>query len=99
MGLKASIPVPEKALKNTPSALEPATKEDNIVKKVCRELGITQVELGKMLGVGQSAVATWASGQIPKVAEVAICLMLENKEKDSILQSIKKVKNYLENLT
>ncbi len=65
-------------------------KQENIVKKVCAELGITQAELGRQLDVPASTVGTWASGKIPKMAEVALELMLENKRKDEILTAIKK---------
>lgn len=65
-------------------------KNENIVKKVCAELGISQAELGRQLDVPASTVGTWASGKIPKMAEVALELMLENKRKDEILTAIKK---------
>lgn len=67
----------------------------NIVKKVCAELGITQAELGRQLDVPASTVGTWASGKIPKMAEVALELMLENKRKDEILKAIKKAQEMI----
>ena len=36
-------------------------KEDNIVKKVCKELGITQKELAERLGVNDVTVRNWSS--------------------------------------
>lgn len=75
---------------------EPLYKEiENIVKKVCAELGITQAELGRQLDVPSSTVGTWASGKIPKMAEVALELMLENKRKDEILKAIKKAQEMI----
>lgn len=70
--------------------IENILKIENIVKKVCKELNISQAELGRQLDVPSSTVGTWASGKIPKMAEVALTLMLENKQKDEILQAIKK---------
>lgn len=71
------------------------SEEQNIVKKVCAELGITQAELGRQLDVPASTVGTWASGKIPKMAEVALELMLENKRKDEILKAIKKAQEMI----
>lgn len=70
------------------------TKE-NIVKKVCKELDITQAELGRQLDVPASTINTWASGKIPKMAEVALTLMLENKQQKEILEAIKKVRDFI----
>jgi len=53
---------------------------DNIVKKVCKELGITQKELADKLDVSTAAISTWGKGDIPKMAELALKLMLENKD-------------------
>jgi transcriptional regulator with XRE-family HTH domain len=38
-------------------------KEENLVKKTCRELGITQKELAKILGVSNTTISDWASGK------------------------------------
>ena len=54
--------------------------QENIVKKVCKELGITQKELAEMLEVQPSAVSNWSSGKIPKMAKIALECMLENKK-------------------
>jgi len=69
--------------------------EDNIVKRVCKELNITQAELGRQLDVPASTIGTWASGKIPKMAEVALTLMLENKEQKEILEAIKKARDFI----
>ncbi|EIA76536.1 hypothetical protein cco6_10005, partial [Campylobacter coli 59-2] len=38
---------------------------------------------------------TWASGKIPKMAEVALTLMLENKQQKEILEAIKKARDFI----
>ncbi len=53
---------------------------ENIVKKVCSELSITQKELAEKLDTPQPTLARWASGEIPKMAKLALELMLENKK-------------------
>ncbi|HHD0182637.1 TPA: helix-turn-helix domain-containing protein [Campylobacter jejuni] len=69
--------------------------EENIVKRVCKELNITQAELGRQLDVPASTINTWASGKIPKMAEVALTLMLENKQQKEILEAIKKARDFI----
>ncbi|ENZ3883873.1 helix-turn-helix domain-containing protein [Campylobacter coli] len=70
-------------------------EKENIVKKVCKELNITQAELGRQLDVPASTINTWASGKIPKMAEVALTLMLENKQQKEILEAIKKARDFI----
>ena len=53
---------------------------ENIVKKVCKELGITQKELAERLGVPQSTISGWAKGDIPKMTQLALELLIENKD-------------------
>lgn len=69
--------------------------EENIVKRVCKELNITQAELGRQLDIPASTINTWASGKIPKMAEVALTLMLENKQQKEILEAIKKARDFI----
>ena len=54
-------------------------KEENIVKRVCRELGVTQSELARMLGVSPQNVSDWQKRSLPKMTEMALKLLLENK--------------------
>ena len=39
-------------------------EKENIIKEVCKELNITQTELGRQLDVSASTINTWASGKI-----------------------------------
>ena len=38
--------------------------EENLVKKTCRELGITQKELAERIGVNSGTVRNWSSNNI-----------------------------------
>jgi DNA-binding XRE family transcriptional regulator len=62
-------------------------KEKNLVKRVCKEYGITQTELAKKLDVPRGTIGRWASEKnIPRGMEIALNLMLENKElKDKLI--------------
>ena len=55
--------------------------DDNIVKRVCRELGITQRELAERMGVSQNMPATWSSGAEPSNMAVKFMELLINHEK------------------
>jgi len=44
---------------------EVENKEENIVKKTCRELGITQKELAEMIGVSRVTINDWANHKTP----------------------------------
>ena len=45
-------------------------EKENRVKKVCKELGVTQKELAKIIGVGENTVGQWSRGivETPKWA-------------------------------
>jgi len=55
-------------------------EEENIVKRTCKELGITQKELAERLEVSPASISDWAKGNIPKMTELALKLLIENRE-------------------
>ena len=73
-------------------------KEENIVKKVCKEFNITQKELAEMLDVLPTNISNWANGQIPRMAQVALEQMLEIKTLNNKLETLKAFKNLLNDL-
>ena len=70
-------------------------KEENIVKRTCKELGITQKELAEKLDIPQSTMARWQSGDIPKMSKLALELILENKELKDDMNILKKAHKIL----
>ncbi|MCT7513691.1 helix-turn-helix domain-containing protein [Aliarcobacter cryaerophilus] len=72
--------------------------EENIVKKVCKEFNITQAELSRKLDVSSATVSDWSKGNIPKMAELALVLMLENKEIKEHLENVKNFYNTLQKI-
>ena len=65
-------------------------KKENLVKKVCKKLGVTQKELSELLDIQPSAVSNWANnGQMPKMAQIVLEQMVEIKELKSKLEKIK----------
>jgi transcriptional regulator with XRE-family HTH domain len=74
-------------------------KEENLVKRVCQEYGITQIELAKELDIPRGTISRWVSTEnIPKTAELALNLMLKNKELENKLNSFKMFRDALNNL-
>lgn len=64
--------------------------DENIVKKVCKELNITQRELAERMEIPESTIARWKSGDVPRLAELYLSALLENIELKSKLETIKK---------
>ena len=69
-----------KELKDQAKYLLNKIEEQNIVKATCKELGITQKELAEKLEVSPAYVSDWAKGNITKMTELALKLLIENKE-------------------
>ena len=79
------------------SKLEEQNNE-NIVKRVCKELGITQRELAERMDIPESTVAGWKGGDLPRLAELYLNALLENIELKSKLEAIKKAHEIVSNL-
>ncbi|EJF06808.1 hypothetical protein ThvES_00011040 [Thiovulum sp. ES] len=61
-------------------------KEENLVKKTCRELKITQKELAEMMGVNAITPSQWITkNSIPEWADKFMNLILENKKIKTLL--------------
>lgn len=69
---------------------------ENIVKKVCTELGITQKELAEIMKINDVTVRNWSSkGQIPDSSIVFMEYIIENKKLKDDLTIIKKAHEIL----
>ncbi len=57
-------------------------KQENLVKKTCRELGITQKELAERIGVNKNTVSDWANNKTPisLLVETTLNLLLKEQE-------------------
>jgi len=73
--------------------------EENLVKKTCRELGITQKELAEKLNLSLPTINRWSSdvSKMPVLGEIALSLMLENHSYKLKLKTIKEAQNILSN--
>lgn len=75
-----------------------AGTQDNIVKRVCKELNITQRQLAEKLDVSEPTIAKWNNGKIPKMAQLALEQMLEIREYEAKIQNIKNFKKFIKSL-
>lgn len=74
------------------------TADENIVKRVCRELGITQRELAERIGMSADSLNTAVSNnKISKMAENSINLILENESLKNELKKYEILKEALKN--
>jgi transcriptional regulator with XRE-family HTH domain len=70
--------------------------ENNIVKRVCKELGVTQKELAEKIGVAEQTVRGWSSGkELPAWAEKSFELLIENSKNNEIIDLMKKLSKLL----
>ncbi|WP_107812256.1 helix-turn-helix domain-containing protein [Campylobacter concisus] len=71
--------------------------EENIVKRVCKELNLTQRELAEIIKVNSGTPAQWVTkGEVPPTYQYLLELMLENKrlkEKIAKLATFKELLN------
>ena len=74
-------------------------KKENLVKKVCKEYNLSQIELSNKLDIPRGTLSRWVSTQeIPKMAKLALNLMLKNKKLENKLENFKNFKNALNEL-
>ncbi|MGP1527629.1 MAG: helix-turn-helix domain-containing protein [Campylobacter sp.] len=69
------------------------TADENIVKRVCKELGITQRELAERLGVHITAVQKWVANanELPLQTQKVLELVLENHRLKTKVEKIEKI--------
>jgi len=72
--------------------------DENIVKRTCKELGLTQKELAERLEVPQPTLSRWASSDdIPRMAQKYLELLLETNELKENFKILKKAHKILSN--
>ena len=71
------------------------TKE-NIVKKICKELQITQKNLAEILEVPEGTVSSWAvKNELPRLGKKAIEFYMLSVKNQKIIDSYKNFANLL----
>jgi transcriptional regulator with XRE-family HTH domain len=66
-------------------------EEENLVKKTCKELGITQKELAEYFGVTPKAVSDWATNKygVPKNFQKIIDLIKVERDYLALTKALK----------
>ena len=83
-------------IKSTPkkTVSQPKKRKTNVVKEVCKELGITQKQLAEILEVPEGTVSSWAvKDEIPRLGKKAIEFYIANQKNQQIVDSYK---NFIE---
>jgi len=63
--------------------------EENLVKKTCRELGITQKKLAEESGNSISSISKWSKGaKIPNSAIKSFELLIKNRKLNELVLKI-----------
>lgn len=53
---------------NKVSLDEQGQKSENLIKKTCKELGLTQKELAEQMGIAENTISQWSRGIVPTPA-------------------------------
>ena len=86
--LKPANKLPKKSVKKPKS---------NVVKEICKELGITQKTLAEILEVPEGTVSSWAvKNEIPRLGKKAIEFYMLNIKNQKIVDSYRSFKELLE---
>ncbi|WP_454951622.1 transcriptional regulator [Campylobacter showae] len=76
------------------------TAEENIVKRVCKELGLTYKQLGEAIGYGEEAVSKAArTDNISSAMNKALSLYLENAELKNKLKTLDALSEIIKQLS
>lgn len=69
---------------------------NNLIKKVCAELGITQKELAERMGIAEQTIHNWSSqGNVPEWAIKFFDLLQKEHARDEMEKCLLKVTEYL----
>ena len=65
---------------------------DNVVKTVCKELGITQKRLAEILEVPEGTVSSWAvKNEIPRLGKKAIEFYIASKKHEAVVEKFREI--------
>jgi len=74
--------------------------QENLIKKVCKELNLTYKQLGEAIGYSESAISNAAAtGKISNQVKKAIELYLENLQLKQELEKYNQLKKLLKEIT
>lgn len=69
---------------------KPKKRKSNVVKDICKEMGITQKHLAEVLEVPEGTISSWAvKNEIPRLGKKAIEFYMLNRKNQEIVDSYK----------
>lgn len=76
---------------------KPKKRKTNVVKDLCKEMGITQKHLAEVLEVPEGTISSWAvKNEIPRLGKKAIEFYMLNRKNQEIVDSYKNFVNLLQ---
>ncbi|MFY4726195.1 transcriptional regulator [Campylobacter jejuni] len=74
--------------------------KENIIKKTCKELGLTYKQLGELIGYSESAIkSAIAKNEVSEPMSKAIQMQLEINQLKKELQEFENFKNFIKQLS
>ncbi|MCE3040120.1 transcriptional regulator [Helicobacter sp. faydin-H10] len=74
--------------------------EENIIKKTCKELGLTYKQLGELIGYSESAIkSSIAKNEVSEPMSKAIQMQLEIMRLKKELQDFENFKNFIKQIS
>ncbi|EAI6767842.1 XRE family transcriptional regulator [Campylobacter coli] len=74
-----------------------AEEKENIVKEVCKELGLTYRQLGELIGLSEGRVKQLAIGEVGEQVEKACQMLIKIHKLEAELNEQKQLKTLLKN--
>ena len=74
------------------------SEEQNIIKKTCKELGLTYAQLAEQIGYGENSVSNASRGEISKAMQKAIELYLQTLEQKKELEKLETLRSTLKSI-
>ena len=71
---------------------------ENIIKKTCKELGLTYAQLGEQIGYGENSVSNASRGEVSKAMQKAIELYLKTLEQKKELEKLEVLRSTLKSI-
>lgn len=75
------------------------TADENIIKKVCKELNLTYKQLGELIGYSEGRLKQLAITEPGEQVEKVCKMLLKVKELETELKTLKNLKTILKELT
>jgi transcriptional regulator with XRE-family HTH domain len=72
--------------------------EENIVKKTCKELGLTYKQLGEAIGYSENAVSNASRAEVSKTMAKAINLYIKTINQEKELEKLEALRNTLKSI-